>query len=147
MYKNQGKLKKAKDFYLKSLNLNESLEREEAIAGLYGNLANVYQVEGDLDKAEEYCLKSFDIFESLNLQQGISAQLSNLGRICELRGKLEDAEKHYLEWFELGSSETVRTMWLMLLIVMRALQRYVQTRQVPVAPMLKKAIATRLPAH
>ncbi len=44
--------------YLRSLNFYSSLENQEKIAELYGNLGNVYHRLGDLKQAREMYLNS-----------------------------------------------------------------------------------------
>ena len=67
VYKNEGEYKKAKELYLKSLNIRKRVlgENHPDTANSYNNLAEIYIKEGKYKKAEEFYLKSLNISERI----------------------------------------------------------------------------------
>jgi len=101
IYKMRGDLDKAEEMYLKSLDINEKLDRLEGMASSYGNLGNVYRRRGELDKAEQMYLKSLEIKERLGLQEGMANSYGNLGNVYFMRGELDKAEEMHLKSLEI----------------------------------------------
>jgi tetratricopeptide (TPR) repeat protein len=86
---------------LKSLAINEALDRKEGMANAYGNLGILYKTRGDLDRAEEMCLKSLAINEAVGRKEGMANAYGNLGILYQDRGDLDRAEKMYQKSIEL----------------------------------------------
>ncbi len=101
IYKNSGKPEKAEESYLKSLEINEALGRQQDMAIQYCNLGIIYYTCGDLDKAEEFYLKSLEIYKALDRQEGMAIQYCNLGIIYNIRGELDKAEDFHLKSLEI----------------------------------------------
>ncbi len=91
IYYIRGKIDKAEEFHLKSLDINKKLGRQEGMASDYGNLSSIYITRGELDKAEEFLLKALDIDKKLGILEGMAFDYSNLGIIYEIRGELDKA--------------------------------------------------------
>ena len=104
IYKNSGQLNKAEKCYLKSLEINETLDRQEEMAFVNSNLGIIYYTLEEYDKAKEYYLKSLEINEALNRQEGMAMQYCNLGILYKKRGELDKAEEYYLKSLEINTS-------------------------------------------
>ena len=73
IYYTRGEYDKAEEFYLKSLEINEALDRQEGMANQYCNLGILYKKRGELDRAEESHLKSLEINKSLGQKKGMAS--------------------------------------------------------------------------
>ncbi len=102
IYYQIGDLCQAENVLKKSLEIDESLDRQEGIAASYGNLGLIYQGRGELDKAEEMLKKSLEIGEKRGDQKGIAIGYGNLGLIYETRGELDKAEETYNKSLEIN---------------------------------------------
>jgi len=104
IYKNSGKLDKAEESYLKSLEINETLGRQQDVAFANGNLGIIHYTRGEYDKAEEFYLESLEINEALDRQEDMAIQYCNLGVIYKKRGELNRAEEFQLKSLEINKS-------------------------------------------
>lgn len=104
IYKNSGNLDKAEESYLKSLEINEALGRQEDMAFANGNLGIIYYTRGEYDKAEEFYLKSLEINKALDRQEGMAIQYCNLGIVYKELGELDRAEDSHLKSLEINQS-------------------------------------------
>jgi tetratricopeptide (TPR) repeat protein len=78
---------KAEEFYLKALEINESLGWQEGMASQYGKLGLIYKTRGNIDKACDYWQKSLDLYSS----SGVSDQIRIISKlIADNCGKEED---------------------------------------------------------
>lgn len=96
-----GDLTRAKEMYIRALELLEELGAKHGMAGQYGNLGNVYRVEGDLGRAEEMCLRALSIFEELGAKHGMAKQYGNLGVLYQQKGDSIKAEGYYRQALQL----------------------------------------------
>ena len=104
IYKNSGKPDKAEESYMKSLEINEALGRQQDVAFANGNLGIIYYTRGEYDKAEEFYLESLEINEALDRQEDMAIQYCNLGIIYKKRGELDRAEEFYLKSLNINKS-------------------------------------------
>ncbi len=104
IYKNSGKLDKAEESYMKSLEINETLGRQQDVAFANGNLGIIHYTRGEYDKAEEFYLESLEINEALDRQEDMAIQYCNLGIIYKKRGELNRAEEFYLKSLKINKS-------------------------------------------
>jgi tetratricopeptide (TPR) repeat protein len=104
IYKNSGKLDKAEESYMKSLEINETLGRQQDVAFANGNLGIIHYMREEYDKAEEFYLESLEINEALDRQEDMAIQYCNLGIIYKKRGELNRAEEFYLKSLKINKS-------------------------------------------
>ena len=71
IYRKRGDLDTAEGFHLKSLGLNEELDRKEGMANQYGNLGLIYQSRGDQAKACEHWAKAKALFEEIGAKDRV----------------------------------------------------------------------------
>ncbi len=67
IYERKGKLGKAADYALISLNLGKKLHDKKAIALAYSDLSNIFWKQSKFEKGLEYGLRSIQIFEELEI--------------------------------------------------------------------------------
>jgi len=95
IYKGQGDIPKALEYYHKSLNIQEEIGDKSGIATSLNNIGYVYQAQGDIHKALEYYHKSLKIFEELGYKKGIAMSLNNIGIIYDDQGDIPKALEYY----------------------------------------------------
>jgi len=100
IYQIRGELNKAEELYLKSLEIDKTLGRQQGMAISFCNLGNIYDIRGDLDKAEEFYLKSLDINKALGRQRGMASRSDNLGNLYYKRGELDKACSYWQQSLE-----------------------------------------------
>jgi tetratricopeptide (TPR) repeat protein len=66
IYRNQGALDKALDYYITSLAIYESLENKEGIATTKNNISNIYSFKRDYSEAMKYLEESYALLVELN---------------------------------------------------------------------------------
>ena len=97
IYEHQGKIKKALEYYLKSLKADEEIGNKEGIAMSLNNIALIYFYQNDVDKAMEYHQKSLAIRNEIGDKNGIAMSLNNIGYIYDNQNKLTIALEYYLK--------------------------------------------------
>jgi tetratricopeptide (TPR) repeat protein len=91
----RGRLDDAESWYLKSLDIDEQLGNQPAIARSYHQLGNLAYLLGRLDDAESWYLKSLDIDEQLGNQPATAASYHQLGNLAYMRNQPHEAERQY----------------------------------------------------
>jgi len=81
VYRNQGALDKALDYYMMSLKIYESLDNKEGIATTKNNISNIYSIKRDFAEAMKYLEESYNLFLVLNDPHKIVGSLNNLGNL------------------------------------------------------------------
>lgn len=77
-YADQGIYQKAEDYFLKSLEIQESLRKQNLnIIITYNNLANVYNGLNRLIEAEDYCKKAINKFKEISFDNPLLSELYN----------------------------------------------------------------------
>jgi tetratricopeptide (TPR) repeat protein len=104
IYRVRDELNSAAKEYLKSLEINEELDRKERMADQYSNLGAVYMIQGELDQAEEMYQNALNIYIEQVLEEGISNQYNALGLVNRLKARLNDAKDLHLEALELDEA-------------------------------------------
>lgn len=93
----RGELTQAEDWYLKSLQIKESLGDDFGVANTCQNLGVLTQMRGDLARAEKWYRKSLTIRKRLDDRPGVAAMYHHLGGIALKRGQLDQAEHWILK--------------------------------------------------
>ena len=81
IYKNQGDIPLALEYYHKSLKIKEDIGNKKGIATSLNNIGYIYKSQGDIPFAMEYYHKSLKIEEELGNKSGIAISLNNIGYI------------------------------------------------------------------
>jgi len=81
VYRTQGNLTKAIEFFEKALAIDESMGNKAGMAIAYGNLGNVYYIQGNLTKAIEFFEKALAIDESMGNKAGMAIAYNSLGLV------------------------------------------------------------------
>jgi tetratricopeptide (TPR) repeat protein len=74
-----GDIKKAIDYYHRSLKIQEKIEDKIGIANSFINIGSIYDKQGDNNKALEYNLKSLKLLEEINDKTIMATCLNNIG--------------------------------------------------------------------
>ncbi len=99
--KNKGEVKKALDYYYRSLEIQKIIGEKEGIGYSYNNIASIYMNHGEIKKALEFFERSLKIREEINDKQGIASSFINIGSIHEHQSDLELALEYYKKSFDI----------------------------------------------
>lgn len=102
IYRNQGALDKALDYYLTSLKIYEGLENKEGIATTKNNISNIYSIKKDYSAAMKYLEASYKLFVELNDETKIVGSLNNLGNLYIETQEYDNALRHFEDASKLG---------------------------------------------
>lgn len=95
IYKNQGDISKALEYYNKSLQLREEIGDKEGTATSLTNIGVIYDDQGDIPKALEHYSKSLQLREEIRDKRGTANSLNNIGIIYQNQGDLSKALEYY----------------------------------------------------
>jgi len=87
--------KEAKEWYRKSLALEEKLKDEYGQASTLHQLGRIAEERREFEEAEQWYRKSLAINEKLKYEYGQASTLNNLGAIAQERREFEEAEEWY----------------------------------------------------
>jgi len=95
LYDNSGEYEKAKEYYLKALQIRKDVlgENHPDTAASYGNLGRLYGKTGEYEKAKEYYLKVLQIRKDVlgENHPDTAASYNNLGHLYDNSGEYEKA--------------------------------------------------------
>jgi tetratricopeptide (TPR) repeat protein len=92
--------KKALEFYLRSLEIRESIQNKSGVAQSLNNIAAVHQKNNDLTQALYYFTQSMKLYEELKEKRGLTTALNNIADIYYVNknyGKALEFANHALE--------------------------------------------------
>ena len=99
VYKNNGNLDKALEYYEKAIAISENILGKEhpSTALSYNNIGLVYHSKGDYDKALEYYEKAKDIREKVLGKEHpyTASSYNNIGGVYDSKGDLDKALEYY----------------------------------------------------
>lgn len=95
VYKMQGNLLKALEWYNKSLKIRYEIGDKYGMANSYNNIGRIYNNWGNVSRAVEFFEKSSMIQNEIGDNQGLSISLSNLGLIFKKQGDIPRALEYY----------------------------------------------------
>jgi tetratricopeptide (TPR) repeat protein len=102
VYRNQGALDKALEYYITSMKKYEELDNKEGIATTKNNIANLYSVKKDYAQAMKYLEESYNLFIQLGDQNKIVGSLNNLGNLYSDLQLFEKATRYFSEAYQLS---------------------------------------------
>jgi len=97
VYYNQSDYSKALEYFLKSLEIMESLGDKRGMAASYNNIGGIYDDQRDYPKALEYFLKCLEIIESLGDKWVMAASYNNIGGIYYDQSDYPKALEYFLK--------------------------------------------------
>ena len=95
VYKQQGDITRALEWYNKSVKIQEEIGDKKGFANSINNIGQIYNVQGDNRKAIECYKKSLKIQNEIGDKQGASVSLSNIGLIYNNQGDIPNALEYY----------------------------------------------------
>src|ERR1700741_2215643 len=95
VYYNKGEIKKAVDYYSKSLRLQEELGDKYGISAALNNIGAVYQDQGDNPRAVECFEKALSLVKELKDEHGVALSLNKIGAVFHDQGDLGKAIDYY----------------------------------------------------
>ncbi len=91
----KGNFPKALWFFERGLKINEEIGNKKGIAGLLGNIGNIYNDQSNYPKALEYQQRSLKIYEEIGDKTGIANALINIGNIYSKQSSYPKALEYY----------------------------------------------------
>jgi serine phosphatase RsbU (regulator of sigma subunit)/Tfp pilus assembly protein PilF len=111
LYKTQGDIPKAIEYFHKSLKIQEGIGEKRGIATSLNNIGMIYDSQGDIPKALEYFHESLKIQEEIGHKQGIATSLNNIGTVYKLQGDLPKGLEYFHKclniYEEIGNKEGI----------------------------------------
>ena len=103
IYDNQGKTKKALEYYFLCLKIQEKIqvehpndiENKTGMAYCYNNIGYLYNNQGQIEKALEYYFLSLKLKEEMKDKKGVANSYNNIGVIYNDQGEIEEALKYF----------------------------------------------------
>jgi serine phosphatase RsbU (regulator of sigma subunit)/Tfp pilus assembly protein PilF len=95
IYKDQGKIKDALDYFSRSLVIRKEIGDKIGIANSLNNIGYIYNKQGQEKEALDYYSRSLKMQEELDDKSGIATSLNNIGAIYSSQGKLKEALDYY----------------------------------------------------
>jgi predicted ATPase len=85
----------ARDYFERSMALNEKIGNLRGVAALLNNIGNIYQETAEYPKAKEHFERGLAIFEKLGDQRGVGILSSNIGLALTMMGDLDAALEYH----------------------------------------------------
>ncbi|MCO6493770.1 MAG: tetratricopeptide repeat protein [Phaeodactylibacter sp.] len=95
LFMDQQDYENALEYYHKSLELHQAIDRKIGIAANYNNISQVYLNQGIYDKARPYLEKSLELKKELNDLEGIGNVYQSFGSIAFEEGNYDAALRYY----------------------------------------------------
>lgn len=102
VYRNQGALDKALEYYIISLKIYETLKNKEGIATTKNNISTIYSIKKDYGQAMKYLEESYNLFVELKDQERIVGSMNNLGTLNMEIQLFEKAMKYFSQASQLS---------------------------------------------
>ena len=102
VYRNQGALDKALEYYIISLKIYETLENKEGIATTKNNISTIYSIKKEYSQAMKYLEESYNLFVELKDERRIVGSMNNLGNVNTEIQLFEKAIKYYSQSSQLA---------------------------------------------
>ena len=94
LYERQTKYEKAKELYMRGLNVAIQTGQKKLEGTSCGNLATLFYAVGEYGKAEEYLQKALQISKEIGDKQGEATDYGNLAVVLESLGEYVKAEEY-----------------------------------------------------
>lgn len=103
-YRLSGNLDKAKEAFIKALELNKDLSNDIILGYSLGNLGMIYSSKEDYERAKENLTEAIKILSQLNDDYSVSIYLSELSLIYKKENNFNLAESKLLEAYKLAKN-------------------------------------------
>ncbi|TXB64833.1 tetratricopeptide repeat protein [Vicingus serpentipes] len=97
IYRDEGDIEKALDYYTQSLKLLEVTNDKHGLADCLNNIGFLYKNKGELNNALDYYKRSLKIRTELNEKEGIALSLNNIGLLYLNQGLIKEALNYSLK--------------------------------------------------
>lgn len=104
VYRNQGALDKALEYYLISLRIYDSLKNKEGIATTKNNISTIYAIKKEYGQAIKYLEESYTLFVELQDKPRLVGTMNNMGNLNMEVQLFEKAIKNFSEASQLSES-------------------------------------------
>ncbi len=108
VYRNQGALDKALEYYIISLKIYETLQNKEGIATTKNNISTIYSIKKDYGQAMKYLEESYNLFVELKDEQKIIGSMNNLGNLNSEIQLFEKAVSYFSQASQLSEKLGVK---------------------------------------
>ena len=108
VYRNQGALDKALEYYIISLKIYESLQNKEGIATTKNNISTIYSIKKEYSQAMKYLEESYNLFVELKDERRIIGSMNNLGNVNTEIQLFEKAIKYYSQATQLAQKMGIK---------------------------------------
>ncbi|MBL4655833.1 MAG: tetratricopeptide repeat protein, partial [Bacteroidia bacterium] len=100
IYKDQGEIEKALEYYFLSLKIKEDIKDKKGMASTYHNIGGIYDDQGETKRSLEYYFLSLKIQEEINDKEGMAYSYNNIGVSYCKQGELDpDNYQKALEYY------------------------------------------------
>ena len=96
IYKKQGEIEKALEYFFLSLKIYEEIKDKIGMAVSYNNIGAIYDDQGEIEKALEYYFLSLKINEEIKDKHGMAYSYNNIGLIYSGQGEIEKGLEYLL---------------------------------------------------
>jgi tetratricopeptide (TPR) repeat protein len=108
VYRNQGALDKALEYYIISLKIYETLQNKEGIATTKNNISTIYSIKKEYSQAMKYLEESYNLFVELKDERNIIGSMNNLGNINTEIQLFEKAINYYAQASQLAQKVGIK---------------------------------------
>lgn len=108
VYRNQGALDKALEYYIISLKIYETLQNKEGIATTKNNISTIYSIKKEYSQAMKYLEESYNLFVELKDERRIIGSMNNLGNVNTEIQLFEKAIKYYSQASQLAQKMGIK---------------------------------------
>jgi len=95
IYKSQGQIKEALDYYGRSLSIYKEIGDKQGIATSLNSIGLIYNAQGQIKEALDYFGRSLSIQEEIGDKKGIATSLNNIGLIYNAQGQIKEALEYW----------------------------------------------------
>ncbi|RLD22997.1 MAG: hypothetical protein DRI54_07905 [Bacteroidetes bacterium] len=95
IYKHQGNIPKAIEFYRKSLKIQDEIGDKYGMAHSLNNVGRIYENQGDISNALAYYHESLSLMEDIGDKKGMAYPLNNIGEIYKNQGNIPKALEYF----------------------------------------------------
>jgi CHAT domain-containing protein/tetratricopeptide (TPR) repeat protein len=97
IYKSQGDIDIALEYYQESLEMRQEINDKKGIASSSNNIASIYKDKGEIAKALQYYEQSLTLFKEVEYKRGISLLHNSIGHLYQEQGNYPKALEYMQE--------------------------------------------------
>jgi serine phosphatase RsbU (regulator of sigma subunit) len=104
LYEGEGDLKKAMEYFRKSLEIQERIKNQRGLCVVWGNISDLLLKEKKYNEAKKYALKALTIAKEIGYPAHIQSQASSLYKIESALGNWKDALEYHKLFYSMRDS-------------------------------------------